>query len=281
MAEHHVDDESVDDIEDPVEETYSAATEEGAQRLHRSWPVLLTTGFLGGVEVSVGVLAYILTVHETGSQLLGALAFSIGFIALYLAHSELFTEGFYYPIMAIFDGRGTWPQLLRLWVVTFLANLAGGWVTIGLVVVGLPELGPELSELAHHFLDIGFSWQGAALAVLAGLGITLMTRMHAGTDDPGAIIAASVTGAFILAGASLFHSVLDSILIFGAIHSGANDIGYLDWLGWIWWVIPLNILGGLIFTTGPRLIRSKEVREDDSSSEPVDADQTEPRETTA
>lgn len=262
--DHSTNDDPAEGADDSVEDTYSAATEEGTERLHRSWPALLTTGFLGGVEISVGVLAYVLTVHETGSDLLGALAFSVGFIALYLAHSELFTEGFYYPIMAIFDGRGTWTQLLRLWVVTLVSNLAGGWVTIGLVVVGLPELSPELTKMSHHFLDVGLSWQGAALALLAGLAITLMTRMHAGTGSPGAIIAASVTGAFILTGASLFHSVLDSIVIFGAIHAGAEGIGYLDWLGWIWWVIPLNILGGLIFTTGPRLIRSREVRDDDS-----------------
>lgn len=116
----------------------------------------------------------------------------------------------------------------------------------------------------------------AALAVLAGLAITLMTRMHAGTEDPGAIIAASVTGAFILTGASLFHSVLDSILIFGAIHTGSSDIGYVDWLGWIWWVIPLNILGGLIFTTIPRLIRSREVREGNTYFT-GDSEQTEPQ----
>lgn len=252
------------DTEDPVEDSYSAAAEEGADRLHRTWPTLLTTGFLGGVEITVGILAYILTTHETGSKLLGALAFSVGFIALYLAHSELFTEGFYYPIMAIFDDRGTWLELIRLWVGTLLANLAGGWVTIWLVVTALPELTPELTKMTHHFLEIGFSLQGAALAVLAGLAITLMTRMHAGTDNAGAIIAASVTGAFILTGASLFHSVLDSIIMFGAIHAGAEGVGYLDWLGWIWWVIPLNILGGLLLTTGPRLIRGREVRDDDT-----------------
>lgn len=264
MSEHHsAHHHHANDAEDPVEDSYSTATEEGAERLHRSWPALITTGFLGGVQVSVGVLAYILTVHETGNKLLGALAFSVGFIALYLAHSELFTEGFYYPIMAIFDGQGSWLELIRLWVVTLLSNLAGGWVTIGLVVVGLPELTPELDEMTHHFLEIGFSWQGAALAVLAGLAITLMTRMHAGTDEPGPTIAASVTGAFTLTGASLFHSVLDSIIMFGSIHAGHADVGYLDWLGWIWWVIPLNILGGLLFTTGPRLIRSREVRDDE------------------
>lgn len=249
------------EAEEPVEESYSAATQEGSARLHRSLIALITTGFLGGVEISVGVLAYLLTLHETGSHLLAGIAFSIGFIALFLAHSELFTEGFYYPIMAIFARQGTWTELLRLWGVTLLTNLIGGWITIGLVVAGFPDLHGVLEETASHFLDVGLSVQGAALAILAGMVITLMTRMQAGTDNPIAMIAAAVAGALVLAGASLFHSVLDSIIIFGAIHAGADGVTYGAWLGWVWWVIPLNVIGGLVLTTGPRLLRSREVRD--------------------
>ena len=250
-----------DDVEEPVETTHTQAAEEGAQRLHRSWPVLLTTGFLGGVEISVGLLAYLLTLHETGSHLLAGLALSVGFVALFLAHSELFTEGFFYPIMAIATGRGTWLELLRLWGVTLATNLLGGWVTVGLIGLAFPKLHPELAESAHHFLEIGLSWQGVALALLAGVGITLMTRMQAGAEDASTKVVASVAGALVLGGGSLFHSVLDSVIMFGAIHSGAAGIDYLDWLGWIWWVIPLNILGGLALTTGPRVLRSVEARD--------------------
>lgn len=192
----------------------------------------------------------------------------MGFIALFLAHSELFTEGFYYPIMAVFDKRATWADLLRLWGVTLVTNLAGGWITIGLVVLAFPDLHAKLAELAHHFLGVEPRWQGIALALLAGMAITLMTRMQVdGDKNPVIVVAASVTGGLVLAGASLLHSVLDSIFIFGAILSGAEDVTYLDWLGWVWWVIPLNILGGLALTTGPRLLRSQEVRENGTRHE--------------
>lgn len=157
----------------------------------------------------MGLLAYLLTLHETGSHVLAGLAFSIGFIALFLAHSELFTEGFYYPIMAVVNRRGSWLELLRLWGVTLAMNLVGGWLTVGLIAAGFPKLHDTLGESAHHFLDIGMSWQGAALAVLAGV----------------------------------------------------KGVGYAEWPGWVWWVIPLNILGGLFFTTLPRVLRSVEVRE--------------------
>lgn len=57
--------------------------------------------------------------------------------------------------MATFDRRDTWFELLRLWLVTLATNLIGGWVTIGLVVVVLPELSHVLVDLSHHFREIG------------------------------------------------------------------------------------------------------------------------------
>ena len=193
MSEQHADHGRQDtDVEEPIEKAHHEAAQEGEERLHRSWPVLLATGFLGGVEITIGLLAYLLTLHETDSHLLAGLAFSIGFVALFLAHSELFTEGFYYPIKAVTTGRGTMLELVRLWSMTLLTNLVGGWVTIGLVTVAFPKLHETMATSARHFLEIGLSWQGAALAVLAGTAITLMTRMQAGTDSDGATIAASV-----------------------------------------------------------------------------------------
>lgn len=260
-GDHQEHEERKSDTEDEVVTSHSGASEEGAARMHRSWRVLAATGFLGGLEISLGLLAYLLTFEATDSHLLGGLAFSIGFIALYLAHSELFTEGFYYPIIAIADGRGTALELARLWGVSLVMNLIGGWITMGLVAVGFPQLHSTLADAAHHFLSVGMSWQGAALAVLAGMAITLMTRMQADTESVTGKLVAAVCGGFLLVAGQLFHSVMDSLLMFGAIISGAPDVSYLDWLGWVWWVIPLNILGGLLLTTVPRILRSHEVRD--------------------
>ncbi|WOQ70265.1 formate/nitrite transporter family protein [Microbacterium limosum] len=88
----------------------------------------LVTGFLGGVEVGVGVLAYIGVLHATGDQLLAGLAFSVGLIALLLAHGELFTENFLMPIAALVAREETALQLAKLWGGTLVANLLGGWV---------------------------------------------------------------------------------------------------------------------------------------------------------
>lgn len=49
---------------------------------------------------------------------------------------------------------------------------------------------------------------------------------------------------FMLVGAQLFHSVLDSILMFAGLLTGEADYDYLDWLGALgwsefdtWWVV--------------------------------------------
>jgi hypothetical protein len=93
--------------------------------------------------------------------------------------------------------------------------------------------------------------------VLAGAAITLLTRMHQGTDSDGAKVVASVAIAFVLAGVRLFHSVLDSLLAFAALDTGHAPFGYLDWLRFFGWVVLGNLVGGLGLTTLLRLVRSR------------------------
>ncbi|WP_287933919.1 formate/nitrite transporter family protein [Arthrobacter sp.] len=245
-------------VEEELETTFDRIVDEGAQRLHRTWASVLVTGLFGGIEVGLGVMAYLAVEHETGSHLLAGLAFSIGFIALLLAKSELFTEGFLVPVAAVAAKEARPGQLFKLWGGTLGANLAGGWIFMWLVMLAFPEWRDTVTESAAHYALAPLSWQTAALAVLGGSTITLMTRMQHGTDSVPAKIAAAVGGGFLLAGLPLFHSVLDSLLIFGAIHAGA-PFGYLQWLGWFWYTALLNVAGGLGLVTVLRLVRTKEL----------------------
>lgn len=250
------------DNEGPVEEELEAEFEdvvgEGAERLHRTFRATLVTGFLGGIEVGVGVLAYIGVLYETGDQLLAGLAFSVGLVALLMAHSELFTENFLMPIAALIAREGTWVQLAKLWGGTLAANLLGGWIVMGILVLAFPDWHETLADTAHHFIDAPLSAEFAALALLGGAIITLMTRMQEGTESMPAKLAAAVMGGFLLAGFQLFHSILDSLFAFGAILSGA-DITYLDWLLWFLPVLALNLLGGLLLVTVLRIVRTGEL----------------------
>jgi formate/nitrite transporter FocA (FNT family) len=232
--------------EDEVTEAFDRIVSEGAQRLHRSWREVLTTGLAGGLEVATGVMALLAVYAETGSHLLAGLAFSM-------------------PVTAVVAGRASLAQLGRLWAGTLVANLVGGWIVMWLVVHALPSLGATAIESATTFLDAPLDLTSACLAVLAGSIITLMTRMQHGAASEAGKLAAAVAGAFLLAGLMLFHSILDSLIIFGGIHAG-GPFGYGDWLAWFWYTALLNLAGGLVVVTFLRLVRSKELIERERSA---------------
>ena len=250
--------ENEDPTEDQLQEAFDTIVSEGAQRLHRTWREVLTTGLAGGLEVGFGVLLMVAVYAETASHLLAGLAFSVGFIALVLARSELFTEGFLVPVTAVVAGRAGPLQLGKLWVGTLLGNLVGGWALMWVVVQAFPELRTTVVTSATHFVDSPLDLRSVALAFLAGVAITLMTRMQHGTTSDPAKIVAAVAGAVVLAGLQLFHSILDSLLVFGALHAGA-PFGYGDWLAWFWYTTLLNMAGGLLVVTLLRLVRSKDM----------------------
>jgi len=209
--------------------------------------------------------------HQTGDHLLAGIAFSVGLIALFLAHSELFTENFLMPVAAVVAKEARVRQLVKLWVVTLLGNLAGGWIIMWIVMKAFPQWEATIAESARHFTDAPFSLETVALAVLGGSTITLMSRMQQGTSSDPAKIVATVIGGFLLAGLQMFHSILDSLLIFGAIQSGAG-ITYLEWLTWFGYTLFFNMVGGLVLVTALRLVRTKELLKERREEAPADPD---------
>lgn len=241
--------------EPELEEAFDRIIAEGRDRLGRPLLPLVATGLLGGVDVAVGVLAYLVVEHETGQPLLAAAAFTIGFVALLLARSELFTENFLVPVTAWASGRGSWPRLLRLWLITLAANLAGGFVMAGMIVVALPDLRETAAVAGVHYATLGATWRALLLAVLAGAVITLMTRMQHSTGDMGVKLVAAVAMPFLLVGAQLFHSVLDSIVMFAGLLGGSAHYSWADWALALAWSSLGNVLGGIGLVTSIRLLR--------------------------
>ncbi|MGI8750720.1 MAG: formate/nitrite transporter family protein [Acidimicrobiales bacterium] len=240
-----------------VEESFDRIVDQGRARTRRPWADLLATGAVGGIEVGFGILALLSVEMMTGSKLLGGLAFSIGFIALLLGHSELFTEGFLVPVTVVVAGEARLRDLLRFWVGTLLGNLAGGLLLAYLVDKAFPDLQAVANSTAASYINAGLSLRTFCLAVLAGGAITLLTRMHNGTDEMLPKMVASIAIAFLLAGVHLFHSVLDSLLAFTALCTGHAPFGWLDWMAWFVWAVAGNLVGGLVLTTVLRLVRSR------------------------
>jgi formate/nitrite transporter FocA (FNT family) len=246
-------------IDDPsvnpeLHDAFQRSVEEGDVRLNRTLPSLLATGFIGGADVSIGVLALLVVLDSTGNEILAAVAFTVGLITLTLAKSELFTENFLVPLTSVVSRRATIGDLLRLWAGTLTTNLIGGWLVVGLIVSGFPRLKAVAVHVGEHYPAIGIGWRSFAGAVLGGAVITLMTWMERSTESIGAKLVAAIVTGFILAAAPLNHVVVVSLEMFAAMMYGA-PFGYLDWVSSAAWYTLGNILGGVVFVTGLRLVQ--------------------------
>jgi formate/nitrite transporter FocA (FNT family) len=241
-------------VAETVVDAFDRSVEEGEQRLTRSLPSLVATGLVGGLDVSVGVFAMFIVRQATGDELLGALAFGIGFLALTLARSELFTENFLVPINTVVAARARWWSVLRLWLGTAVFNLVGGWVAMGLVMMGFPKLRETAVRTATHPISLGITREAFASAIVGGAVITLMTWLEHSTDSVPAKIISAWAIAFILAAAPLQHAIVISVEIFAALHAGA-PFGYADWLGALAWAALGNAIGGVLLVTALRILQ--------------------------
>jgi formate-nitrite transporter family protein len=245
---------TADDEASGVHSAFERTVEEGRDRLLKTWPGLFATGLVGGIDVAFGVFAQIFVRYHTHNELLGALAFTIGFVAVTLANSELFTESFLVPVAAVVAGKAGVRELVRLWGCTLVFNLIGGWVLTGLTMAAFPKFREAAVEVAKHYTDMGIGWSSLASALLGGTVLTLMTWMERSTPSVPAKLLAVISVGFIVAGAPLAHAVVSSMEAFSALHAGA-PFGYLDWLGAEAWTISWNLVGGLLLVTGLRLVQ--------------------------
>ncbi|MGH9065767.1 MAG: formate/nitrite transporter family protein [Acidimicrobiales bacterium] len=237
-----------------VVSAFERTVDEGIERLGRTTPVLLATGTVGGIDVGLGVFALFLVLRLTGSTGLSALAFGIGFVALLLAQSELFTENFLVPITPVVAGKAPLRAIGRLWAGACASNLAGGWVLMAVVVAGFPQLDAVARRTAEHYVHAGISLESFCTALLGGTVITLMTWMEHSTESVGAKIVAAVITAFLLAAGSLNHVIVMSLECFAALQAGA-PFGYLTWAELAAWALFGNLVGGLGLVTILRLVQ--------------------------
>lgn len=256
--------------DDQLRCAFRRSVDDGLVRLRRSWTNLFATGFVGGLDIGFGVLALLVVESATGSRILGALAFGIGFIALTLGRSELFTENFLVPVTAVVSGKGTVRNLLRLWGATLGANLLGGWFVAALIMGALPRLAGTAFESAMFYHQLGLGWKSFALGVIGGAAITIMTWMERGSQtELGRLVSVLAIG-FLLAVAPLSHVIVSSLEMFAALQVGA-PFGYLDWAGFAAWTALANMVGGLMLVTVLRLVQVGGLEISQERQRPADA----------
>ncbi len=233
----------------------------GEQKIFMSTKDTLVRAFMAGAILALAAFFAITVIVKTGSLLVGAMLFPVGFIMLYLMKFDLLTGVFTLVPLAVINKRPgcTIDQMLRNWGLVFLGNFAGALT---------------VAFFASFILTYGYNTDGGALAAKVGhIGEsrTLGYQAH-GMDGwftifirgmlcnwmvsmgvVGALISTSATGKMVAMWMPVMlfffmgfeHSIVNMFLFpFSMIMGG--DFTVFDYL--LWNEIPTvlgNLVGGL------------------------------------
>ena len=220
----------------------------------------LTLGILAGGFIGLGALYFTVVASDAGlsfaaSRLLGGLAFSLGLILVVVAGAELFT-GNNLQVMAWAGRRITTVELLRNWIIIYLANFVGALGLVLLVLwsqhwrmngdaVGIAAVKIAAAKAALPFWEAFF--KGILCNILVCLAVWLALAGRSVVDKIFAIV--FPISAFVAAGFE--HSIANMYFIpLGILvqeHLSASGLPAVNWAGLISNLIPVtlgNIAGG-------------------------------------
>lgn len=231
----------------------------GEKRLVRPAMGHAITSFAGGMSVSFGAIAMAAAAAAVGGtlgtpsigQMVGALFFPIGFVILLIGKTELFTENFLIPVVAVIKHRGTHRQLARLWAIALAFNLLGALLFAFLVSrpgVLDANVAEQLVALAQKKVSEELS-TAFVKAIFAGWLMTTLTWLLIAARGMVAqlMIIWCIATMIVLAGFN--HVVISASETFmGMMLGGEITVG--DWFGHNF--LPAlggNLVGGVVFVT--------------------------------
>lgn len=216
---------------------------------------LLVLGFMAGMYVALGFLAYVRIVgtmpHELGSfsTFLGALVFPVGLIAILMGGGELITGNMLMVAAACFAKIIPARKLVYNWTLVTLGNLLGALFTAYFLshYAGLGEgaflektVAVAASKVGQDFLPALVSGIGCNILVCAGVWLSFC-----GKDATGRILASYLPiVAFVAIGFQ--HVVANMYIIPAAIFTGQADFGWIEFIGNCVPVFIGNAIGGAI-----------------------------------
>jgi formate/nitrite transporter len=123
----------------------------GESKVYMSIKDTLIRAFMAGAILGLAAIFAITVAVKTGSPLVGAVLFPVGFIMLYLMKFDLLTGVFTLVPLALLDKRPgvTISGVLRNWGLVFVGNFAGAMTT---------------AFLMSFILTYGYSIEGGAIA---------------------------------------------------------------------------------------------------------------------
>ncbi|MDS0477440.1 formate/nitrite transporter family protein [Natrinema sp. 1APR25-10V2] len=258
------------------EEIFNRAVEEGERRLEQSLLELVSTSFIAGFTIVFGIAALgvvdALVEPRFGAvaHIAGALAFGVGVVFLVVGRTELFNENFFDPAAKVVDRDGSWLlwPLVRLWTVTLVFNLVGGFLFAlvfavdGVLPAGSAHaLGRSAEEIVHRPMTAVF-----ASAIVGGALVSLLSFLLEGVNTVGSRITLAYIVGFLLALGPFDHVIVTAIhVFFGMLFDPV--IGYRTLLETIAVATAGNFVGGLGLVTFTHVAQVRGARNSDDGGE--------------
>lgn len=244
------------------DEVVATAIDAGAAKAALSTPEMLVRGVLGGAVLACATtLAFQATV-QTGSPLVGAIIFPVGFVMIVLLGLELVTGSFALVPLAVVTGRATVRGMLRNVGVVLVGHVVGavGYAAIYVAVVsrmGTDTENPLVANLVQvaEAKTTGYEAMGASglglvflKAVLCNWMVTLGVVMAMTSTSTGGKIVAMWLPVTTFFAQGFEHAVVNLFVIPAGMMLGA-DVTVGDW--WLWNQLPVlagNFVGGVVLT---------------------------------
>jgi len=236
----------------------------GESKVFMSTRDTLIRAFMAGAILALAAAFAISVAVQTGSPLIGAILFPVGFCMLYLMGFDLLTGVFVLVPLALIDKRPgvTIGGVLRNWGLVFTGNFAGALAVAFMMSFILTygfsiepgAVGQKISKIAEA-RTVGYAEFGTAGWVtifIRGMLCNWMVSMGV----VGAMISTTVSGKVIAMWMPIMlffamgfeHSVVNMFLFPSGLIFGGN-FSFMDYL--VWNEIPTvlgNLVGGLAFT---------------------------------
>lgn len=235
----------------------------GEAKVHMSTKDTVIRAYMAGAILALAAAFAITITVNTGSPLVGALLFPVGFCMLYLLGYDLLTGVFTLVPMALFDRRPgvTVRSMLRNWGLVFLGNFAGAMTVAVFMAINFTtgfnevpnEIGQQLGEIGES-RTVGYAEAGAGGLLTLFIRAVLCNWMVS-TGVVAAMMSESVSGKVIGMWMPIIvffymgfeHSIVNMFLFPSGILLG----GSFTWGDYLLWneipTIVGNVVGGLTF----------------------------------
>jgi formate transporter len=236
----------------------------GESKIFMSTRDTVIRAYMAGAMLALAAVFAVTVTVQTGSPLVGAVLFPVGFCMLYLLGYDLLTGVFVLAPLALIDRRPgvTIGGVLRNWGLVFVGNFAGA-LTVAVMMAVIftfgfttpPDaVGQRIGSIGES-RTVGYAAHGAA-GMLTLFIRGMLCNWMVSTGVVGAMISTTVPGKVIAMWMPIMvfffmtfeHSVVNMFLFPSGLMLGGK-FSIMDYL--IWNEIPTvlgNLVGGLAFT---------------------------------